>query len=298
MSAQMPASPRVPQDASRSSLPSEAPSDARRMRLPEWAREPLLHFVLIGAALFAADHYFVSQKDDPNTIVVGKAVTDEARNLFRNASKREPTAVELKALTERWLDNEILFREGLAMQVDKGDNMIRDRVIFKSLMMVQTELKLPPADDQVLRQWFEKNRAKYDEPARYDFQEAVMPPDATPAALRALVQQLNAGTPGETQAGLRVFKGRPHENLVQSYGADFAKALETGTPGEWRLLASREGERLVRLEAVTPPKAAVYENLRNTVLPDWTDATMAQMRTDAVRQRGKKYTIRFEDAPK
>ena len=47
---------------------------------------------------------------------------------------------------------------------------------------------------------------------------------------------------------LRVFTGRPHDNIVQSYGAEFAAALAARTPGEWRALPSRDGLRVMRLE--------------------------------------------------
>ena len=84
-----------------------------------------------------------------------------------------------------WLDNEVLYREGLALRLDKGDTAIRERVIFKALSVVDAGIKLPPVDDAVLREWFEKNRAKYDEPARYDFQEAVLAGERSEAAVRA-----------------------------------------------------------------------------------------------------------------
>jgi PPIC-type PPIASE domain len=267
----------------------------RGVTLPQWLREPLLHFALLGALVFAVDRHVVERSDDPNNIVVAASVTAEAKRLFRDARGRDPSADELRALTERWVDNEVLYREGLAMRVDQGDTMIRDRVIFKSLMVVQTGLKLPPVDDKTLRDWFETQRAKYDEPARYDFQEAVMPPDTNEAGLRVFAQALNSGTPGDAQAGLRVFKSRPHANLVQSYGPEFAKLFEQSPVGEWRVLPTREGLRVMRLDAVTPPQPAVFEALRNVVLPDWTDATMAQLRTDAVRARAKKYKVRYED---
>ena len=153
-----------------------------------WLREPLLHFVLLGALLFAADHFLVARSGNPNVIVVSKDVTDEAKSSFRTARGREPNAQELEALTRRWVDNEILFREGITQRVDQGDKMIRDRVIFKALMMVESGLKLPPADDDTLRQWFEANRAKYDDPARYDFQEAVLAADNSEAAARAFAR--------------------------------------------------------------------------------------------------------------
>jgi parvulin-like peptidyl-prolyl isomerase len=93
---------------------------------------------------------------------------------------------------------------------------------------------------------------------------------------------------------LRIFKGRPLSNVVQSYGADFAKALEAATPGEWRPLNTRDGWRAIRLEALTPGKPASFDALRNVVLQDWTDFAMAEQRTQAVRALAKKYTVHDE----
>nr|WP_311732139.1 peptidylprolyl isomerase [Variovorax paradoxus] len=236
----------------------------------------------------------MSRKDDPRTIVVGAEVDAEARKLFAASRGREPDAGELKALRERWVDNEVLYREGLALQVDQGDTAIRERVIFKALSVVDAGVKLPSFDDELLRRWFESKRNRYDEPLRFDFQEAVVSADASESAVRAFVEALNNGTPGDARAGLRVFKGRPRDNLVQSYGPDFAKALEQAPPGEWRALSTRDGLRAIRLDAITPPKAADFETLRGVVLQDWTDATLADQRTAAVRAMGKKYTVKIE----
>jgi hypothetical protein len=281
-------------------LPTSAPVDlsasARQYSLPKWLREPLLHFVVLGGLLFAVDYFIAGRADDPRTIVVDAAVDKQAREVFKSARGREPNEDELYALRRVWLDNEVLYREGLALQVDKGDSAIRERVIFKALSIIDAGLKRPPIDEKALRQWFERNRAKYDEPARYDFQEAVLAGDTSESALRAFAAALNAGTPGDAQAGLRVFKGRPHGNLVQSYGEEFAKALESSPVGEWRALPSRDGLRVMRLEAITPPKPAVFESLRGVVFQDWTDAIMAEQRTAAVRALAKKYTVKVEEA--
>lgn len=254
----------------------------------------MLHFTLLGGLLFAVDYALVARETDPNTIVVDTAVVEEAKQVFRSSRNRDPNPQELEALTRRWIDNEILFREGMAIGVDQGDDAIRERVIFKSLMVMETGLKLPPADDATLRDWFEAQRVKYDEPARYDFQEAVLTDDSTEAGAQAFARLLNTGTTGDAKAGLRVFKGRPHANLVQSYGPDFAQELENGAVGEWRALQTPDGWRVMRLDALSPAKAAVFENVRNVVLQDWTDAIMAELRTQAVRERGKKYKLKFE----
>jgi hypothetical protein len=270
------------------------PSSRLRVAWPQWLREPLLHFVVLGGLLFAIDHLVFARSDDPRTVVVGAEVDREATQLFKSSRGREPNQQELDALRRVWLDNEVLYREGLALQVDKGDSAIRERVIFKALSVVDANLKTPPADDKVLRDWFESHRVKYDEPARLDFQEAVLAGDNSESAVRAFVDTLNKGTPGELNAGLRVFKGRPQANVVQGYGEEFAKVLEGVPPGEWRALRTRDGWRAMRLDAITPPKPAAFEVMRGVVLQDWTDAAMAEQRTAAVRTLARKYKVRVE----
>lgn len=265
---------------------------ARHSNAPDWVREPLLHFVLLGALLFGVDHFLFGLTDDPRTIVIDAAVDQQARETFEAARGHEPDDDELYALRRVWLDNEVLYREGLALQLDRGDPAIRERVIFKSLSVVDAGTKLPAFDDATLRAWFDERRARYDEPARYDFQEAVLLGDASEGALRAFADSLNAGKPGETAAGLRVFTDRPRDNLLQSYGEEFTVSLEASPQGEWRVLRSTVGLHVMRLDALTPARPGDYEDLRGVVLQDWTDVTLAEQRTAAVRALAKKYTVK------
>jgi hypothetical protein len=274
----------------------EALAQPRRgVSLPGWLREPLLHFVILGGVLFAVDYFIASQEEDPRTILVNAEVDEQIRQVYKAAAGgREPTKDEYQTLLQRWLDNEVLYREGLALQVDKGDTAIRERVIFKALSVVDANVKLPPIDDKGLRAWFESHRDKYDEPVRYDFQEAALAGDNSESAVRAFVDALNAGTPGDAKAGLRVFKGRPHKNLVQSYGPDFPKELEAIPAGQWRALRAREGWRAMQLTSIAPLKQAEYEPLRGVVLQDWKDTIGAEQRTAAVRALAKKYNVKQE----
>jgi hypothetical protein len=274
---------------------SDLTTVSKDSRLPNWAREPLLHFVLLGAVLFAFDSFLLSSAEDPNVITVDAKVDHAARAIFKAARGRDPNRAELYALRRVWLDNEVLYREGLAMQLDKGDKAIRERVIFKALSVVDAGTKLPPVVDTVLREWFESRRDKYDEPARYTFQEAVLTGEKTEPALRAFVASLNRGAPGNATADLRVFTGRPHQNLVRSYGERFAKALEQAKPGEWQVLPSGKSWRAVKLDAISQPMPAEYARLRNVVLQDWTDAVLAEQRSTAVAALAKKYQILIED---
>jgi hypothetical protein len=253
-----------------------------------------LHFIALGGLLFAVDHYLVVKAGDPHTIVVGADVDSEAVETFEAARGRKPNAKELEALHKVWLDNEILYREGLALQVDRGDTAIRERVIFKMLSVVDSNVRLPTADDATLRKYYEAHRDKYDQPARFDFEEAALSGDSSEAAVRDFVKQLNSGLPGDAKAGLRVFKDRPESNIVQAYGDAVAKALAAAKPGEWQALETKDGWRAMRVSAAYPPKPADFADILNVVRQDWVDATASEQRSAAVQALAKKYEIKYE----
>lgn len=256
-------------------------------------REPLFHFVLLGALIFGIDHAIAARGVDPNVIEITPEIEREAGAIFKAGMGRDPTAAELQVLRTRWIDNEVLYREGLALRVDQGDAAIRERVIFKALNVMQANLALPKIDEQGLRAWFELHRADYDTPARMDFLEAVLVGDKSASAAGALAAALNLGVQSDenAQSGLRIFKARPRNTLVISYGAGFTDALEKLPPGAWSVLTSNEGARVVRLDALVAGSKASYEEVQLRVYQDWKDATMQQLRTVAVRKLGQKYTV-------
>ena len=273
----------------------ESPESPPGTLMPAWLREPLLHFIVLGAVLFGGDHLLASREDDPRTIVVDAAVDQHAIQVFKDARGHEPNSEELYALRKVWLDNEVLYREGIALGLDRGDTAIRERVIFKALSMVDAGVKLPAVDEGELRAWFESHREKYDEPARYDFDEAVVVGDRSDIAVRAFAQALNAGAPGDVQADLRVFTARPQSNIVQSYGAEFATALAAAPADEWQALPGKGGMRVIRLKAATTRKPAAFEEVSGLVMQDWTDSVMAEQRSAAVRALAKKYTVKVAE---
>lgn len=259
--------------------------------LSSWMREPLLHFLLAGAVLFGLDALLLSRQDNPNRIVVSAAVDEEARQVFQSARGRAPNAAELKALRQVYLDNEVLYREGIAMGLDKGDTAIRERVIFKALAMVEAGTKPPVQAADTLQKWFEKNRSRYDNPMRLTFDEAVFAGPSTEQAVQGFVKALNQGEAPELQAGLRVFRDRPVKTVVESYGENFANALAALPPNVWHALKDKQGWRAVRLGAAAAAIPADFATLRNIVQQDWVDAMMAEQRSAAVREMAAKYTI-------
>ena len=111
---------------------------------------------------------------------------------------------------------------------------------------------------------------------------------------------MNAGAPGDSKAGLRIFKARPQANVTLSYGAAFAGELAAAAPDQWRVFHATDGMHVMRLKSMTQPRPASFDTLKGVVLHDWTDATMAELRSNAVKALAAKYTIqavRPEAAP-
>lgn len=268
----------------------QTPAHAR----PRWWRDPLWHFVVLGALLFAIDRFALTHTDDRHTVVVDAAVLAAARQGFIATHNRQPSAEELKARVQPWLDKEIWYREGLALGLDRGDELIRERIVLKTMALVEADIRLPPADDATLQQWFEARRQRYDEPVRYDFEEAPLVSGMDQAAAQELAKRLNAAA--EPPAGLRVFKGRTEAMLVQNDGQALATELISATAGEWRVLVSAQGPRVMKLNQITPARPAMFADIRSVLLQDWTDATMADLRSQVLRERSQKYQLN-SDAP-
>lgn len=264
-------------------------------RLQTALREPLLHFLILGAAIFGIDQWRNADSESASDIVVTAKVQQEAKAIFETGMKREPKPEELKVLLDRWVDNEILYREGLQLGLDRGDSGIRDRVIFKAMSVTQAGIVLPEVDEAGLKAWFESNRERYDTPARFDFLEAAVPSDTKHEAMQRFVLALNSNQdePG-IESSLRVFRDRPRSNLLQSYGKDFTEAIEQLKPGQWQVLVSNDGPRVIRLESLKPAVAADFEAVKVKLYQDWKDEMTSQRSKELIREMGKKYKIRQE----
>lgn len=265
-------------------------------RKQSWLSEPLVHFVVLGALVFALDHVLVARTDDPHTIIVSADVNKELVGMFTDSRSRAPTPEELKSLQKVWLDNEVLYREGIANGLDRGDQMLRDRIIFKSMGVIETGIKVRAPDEQVLKTWFEQHRDRYDEVPRISFEEAALSGGNSEAEVRGFVNALNAGTPGDAKAGLRVFKARPLSSIDQAYGADFTRSLQLQALNSWSALQTRDGWRAIRVTEIRPGVPADFAQKHAEILADWKDANASDQRTAAVRELWKKYKIRYESA--
>src|SRR3954471_9646939 len=132
------------------------------------AREPLVHFLLVGAILFAAGETH-HKSADAHRIVITPAHIAQIENRYVAQFGRRPNARILDRLIEDDVHDEILFRYGLALKLDREDEIGRRRIVQKTRFLLE-DLH-PPADptDAQLDDYYRSHAQRYALPARATF---------------------------------------------------------------------------------------------------------------------------------
>ena len=145
-----------------------------------WLSEPLLHFLLIGVVLFGIYAYTNRGRigiASPRQIVLS---LDELRTMtayFESQWHRPPTPQEFQAMVEDRIKEEVLYREGLVMGLDKDDTIVKRRMAQKVQFLTEDVAAAHEPSTAELKAWFEKNSGKFALPSRYSFRHIYFSPD-------------------------------------------------------------------------------------------------------------------------
>src|SRR5688572_14974814 len=139
------------------------------MTLSQLVREPLLHFVVFGALLFGLHAAFAAKpnaKTETNRIVVDGVHEREIAARFAEAQGRPPSNEELDREIEKWVEEEVLYREGVARGLERDDPGVRQRVASKMAYVLDAKLELPEPTPAELERWFAAHRDRFRVPVR------------------------------------------------------------------------------------------------------------------------------------
>jgi hypothetical protein len=257
-------------------------------------REPLLQFMLMGAVIFAAHAAVAPSVSKDRLIEVTPEVRQSIVDVFKSAHEgREPGQDELAKLTDLWVLNEITFREALAQGLDKGDEMIRDRIVLKMRLLIFDGIQVEEPTRLQLAEWYEKRRANYDIPDLVSFIEVPFDGPEAEAESRKVLEQILSGTESD-DVRLRsyVFAQRPRPTLEPSFGKDFVDGLVALPAGEWKVLPSASGWHVVRLDTFKPGRKVALDEVGSQVAQAWKDERRRVLGIAATRELGKAYVIR------
>jgi peptidyl-prolyl cis-trans isomerase C len=252
-------------------------------RIKSAFREPLVHFLAIGILLFVV---FGLVNDDQSArgdrIEITRADLDQFVAIFSKQWQRQPSPRELQGLIDGRIREEVLYREALAMGLDKDDTIVRRRLAQKVEFLMGDASDVTEPDETTLQAYYEANAEKYREPPRLSFSHVYFSTDRRGEQAgkdaTALLARLRAASPRVTQAPEegdsfmlpRVYVDKRTDEIGRDFGRAFSDEIAGLETKQWHgPVASAYGLHLVyigsREEASLPP----LEQVRSRVANDW-----------------------------
>ena len=271
----------------------------RRMSVRALFREPLLHFLLIGTVVFGVHHAFgqppTQSSDGP--IVVDAQVRERLKERFTVTRGHPPTDEDMKDVISKWIDEEVLVREGLARGLERDDPRIHERIADKMRVVLQASVEVPSPTHEDLVKWWEANRARWSRPSLVDFTQVFVEGDDSAARARAqeLLAKLQAGAEpaglGDRFSGGRHYRQRSLPSLAEALGDEFIQGLSEQAEKTWSLRRSRYGLHLVRVDKWTPAATSDFESCKLDVAKDWKEAQRTRVLEAAMRELRNRWPI-------
>ena len=276
-------------------------------------REPLVHFLLIGAR---AVRRLRPASRTPGPGRRSKEIRlslDEIAQLtllYQSQWRRPPTPQELQRLVENKVQQEILYREALAMGLDKDDEIVKRRMAQKMQFLAEDVAAAREPTTAELKSWFEKNSAKFAQPPRLSFRHLYFSPDRRGARARDDAEQALAklaGQPVDAKIARALadpfmfqdyYRDRAPEFLGKEFGPQFALAVAKLAPGSWQgPIESGFGWHLVFVDTVIPGRVPAFEEVEPDVRTAWLGEQKALAWEKAYKEMRAKYTVLLPAPP-
>lgn len=266
-------------------------------------RDPLLHFFVVGFALYGSTAiYQDDQHDAPITITADQQ--QELAEHFAHAYLYPPSADELAQLVEQAVADEVLYREGLRNDLARNDPIVRKRLIQKMNFLLEGAATPPSPAGSALMAFYKANKEQYQQAEKTSFQHVFFDKEyrkgTTTEDANKTLQTLQANTAASKPLGDSFIRGNSFNQqtpaqIDRTMGAGFAAQLKTAPPGQWfGPVNSVYGAHLVKVdnitEASTPPLLMVHHR----VYADWQKSETEKRKDSALKAMMTKYPIVVE----
>jgi len=276
-------------------------------RIPSWLREPLLHFLLIGAALFV----LFNLKNDgdtgaPRDIVISESRVEALAENFARTWMRPPTPQELRGLVNDYIAEEVYYREAIAMGLDRDDVVIRRRLRQKMEFISEDVASAVEPTDGQLQEYLDGNKEKFLEPPRISFEQVYVSSERRGEATRPHAERILAdlvagrgpadaqelGDPTLLPPGL---ESASLQEIANAFGTEFAAQVEEAPVGQWTgPLQSGFGLHLVRVDERQSGSLPTLANIRPIVLREWQAEQRQEANAAFLAKLRAKYDVRVE----
>jgi hypothetical protein len=274
-------------------------------------REPLVHFLLIGAGLFLLFGWRGNPASLPGgasgpeskRLVVTQGDIDQLIARFEKTWQRPPSEAEIKGLVERFVRDEIYYREALAIGLDRDDAVVRQRMRLKmEFIFEDVSAQVEPTDED-LEAFMKEHPDKYRLDPQVAFRQVYINADgqggnAETEARRILAQLEGGADPGSVGDPLLLeHDGRllPLWDIEKQFGKTFSRGLLELEPGRWEgPVRSGYGLHLVFIEERVEEKMPALNEVREMVKRDWAVKQKQEFKDAAYAKLRERYTVEFE----
>jgi peptidyl-prolyl cis-trans isomerase C len=276
-------------------------------RLLRWLREPLLHFLLIGAALFAIYYWRHPIAVNANNSHRIELTNDDLRQLeisWVAQWQRPPTDDEMRSLVEEKVCEEILYREALALGFDRGDTIVRRRMAQKMEFLSDDVSALRDPTPEELKTWYAQDGSVFAQPARISFRHIYFSPDkrgrqaqaAAESAFQKIANKGDATEPaplGDRFMFQDYYRDSTADQVANVFGNRFADAVLKIEPGAWsNPIASGFGWHIVWVDSVTPRRVPQFEEVDLAqIKSQWTSAQRIETKRELFKAMRARYEV-------
>ena len=263
----------------------------------------MLHFLVIGVALFTAYRWVSPGDSGGRRIGITQGVVDDLVTQHVAARGRAPSATELHHLIESYVRDEILYREGVRLGLERDDIVVKRRVRQKIEVIAEEDASTRTPTDADLSAYLVANQARFVQPAILTFEQVFLGPSSAGAgvvhAVAVTRQALrNGADPAELGSSTLLpprMTQTPADLVARDFGDPFAAALENVPVGEWvGPIDSSFGAHYVRVSDRTPAVAPQLAAVRDHVVREWENERRQRARNDAYAKMRGGYEVSIE----
>lgn len=251
-------------------------------------REPFLHFTLIGALIFGGHYLFAKPTQ---AITVSSQTQAELAALFEQRQQRKPESKERADIVARYVDEEVLFREGLARGLVLEDPGIREQVVARMRSVLQGSLVTATPSDRELEAFYQAHLERYALPAAVSFTEYVLPGETDEVA-RALADALRAGA--LVSRAPRVHRERSMVQLKALYDSEAALRIFNLPVGDWQVVHWNKNPRVLRVDGRRPASQRQFKDAIDLVRADYQSERTQTGIDQALKEIRARFSVNVE----
>ena len=270
-------------------------------------REPFIHFIFLGLAIFLAYHFLSARNDNQlGKIVITQGDITSIMIGFSRTWQRPPTREELEGLIQNRVREEVYSREAIAMGLDRDDPIIRHRLQQKLAFVTDDVAPLAEPTDAELADYLKTHAAGFGVDRKFTFSQVYLDPNGrrkhlTQDANELLIQLRKQGLDvdlsslGDVFLLAHRFEAASTTEIAKQFGEKFAAKLADTPIGQWfGPVESGYGTHLVFVEERTEGHQPELTEVRDAVRREWTNARRSESNETFFQNLLKQYEVVVE----